>query len=87
MREWPMRWRGRIAAGARRRRRLKNIRRLRDGAHAVVTGQQVGLFGGPLLSLFKVASVLALAKQVESCRRRVRAGVLDGERKTTIWPK
>ena len=45
---------------------LKNIRRLREGAHAVVTGQQVGLFGGPLLSLFKAASVLALAKQVES---------------------
>ncbi len=45
---------------------LQNIRRLREGAHAVVTGQQVGLFGGPLLSLFKVASVLALAKRVES---------------------
>ena len=45
---------------------LTNIRRLRDGAFAVVTGQQVGLFGGPLLSLFKAASVLALAKQVES---------------------
>jgi bacillithiol synthase len=45
---------------------LANIQRLREGAHAVVTGQQVGLFGGPLLSLFKAASVLALAKQVES---------------------
>ncbi len=45
---------------------LKNIHRLRDGAFAVVTGQQVGLFGGPLLSLFKAASVLALAKQVEA---------------------
>ena len=45
---------------------LKNIQRLREGAHAVVTGQQVGLFGGPLLALLKVASVLALAKQVES---------------------
>lgn len=44
---------------------LRNIRRLRDGAFAVVTGQQVGLFGGPLLSLLKTASVLALAKQVE----------------------
>ena len=29
-------------------------------------GSKSGLFGGPLLSLFKVASVLALAKQVES---------------------
>ena len=44
---------------------LRNIQRLRDGAFAVVTGQQVGLFGGPLMSLFKAASVLALAKQVE----------------------
>jgi bacillithiol biosynthesis cysteine-adding enzyme BshC len=44
---------------------LRNIQRLRDGAYAVVTGQQVGLFGGPLMSLFKAASVLALAKQVE----------------------
>lgn len=44
----------------------RNIQRLREGASAVVTGQQVGLFGGPLLSLFKAASVLALAKQVES---------------------
>jgi bacillithiol synthase len=44
---------------------LRNIQHLRDGAYAVVTGQQVGLFGGPLMSLFKAASVLALAKQVE----------------------
>ncbi len=44
---------------------LRNIQRLRNGAFAVVTGQQVGLFGGPLLSLLKAASVLALAKQVE----------------------
>src|SRR5690242_16031140 len=27
---------------------LENIARLRDGAFAVVTGQQVALFGGPL---------------------------------------
>ena len=38
---------------------------MREGAFAVVTGQQVGLFGGPLMSLFKVASALALAKQVQ----------------------
>ena len=47
-------------------RTLSNIRRLRNSAHAVVTGQQVGLFGGPLLGLLKAASVLALAKQVQS---------------------
>jgi bacillithiol biosynthesis cysteine-adding enzyme BshC len=45
---------------------LRNIQRLRGGAFAVVTGQQVGLFGGPLLSMLKAASVLALAKQVEA---------------------
>ncbi len=44
---------------------LRNVQRLREGAFAVVTGQQVGLFGGPLMSLFKVASALALAKQVQ----------------------
>ena len=44
---------------------LGNIQKLREGAHAVVTGQQVGLFGGPLLSLLKAASVLALAREVE----------------------
>ena len=45
---------------------LQNIQRLRNGAFAVVTGQQVGLFGGPLMSLLKAASVLALATQVEA---------------------
>jgi bacillithiol biosynthesis cysteine-adding enzyme BshC len=45
---------------------LANIRKFREGAHAVVTGQQVGLFGGPWLSLLKAASVLSLAKQVEA---------------------
>ena len=45
---------------------LRNIQRLKNGAFAVVTGQQVGLFGGPLLSLMKAASVLALARQVEA---------------------
>jgi bacillithiol biosynthesis cysteine-adding enzyme BshC len=44
---------------------LANIERLHEGAHAVVTGQQVGLFGGPLMSLLKAAAVLSLAKQVE----------------------
>ena len=44
---------------------LSNIERLHEGAHAVVTGQQVGLFGGPLMSLLKAAAVLSLAKQVE----------------------
>lgn len=44
---------------------LRNVQRLREGAHAVVTGQQVGLFGGPLLSFLKAASALALAQQLD----------------------
>ena len=40
-----------------------NIERLRQGALAAVTGQQVGLFGGPLFSIFKALTAVKLAKQ------------------------
>jgi uncharacterized protein YllA (UPF0747 family) len=40
-----------------------NIDKLRGGARAVVTGQQVGLLGGPLLTLLKAATAVARAKQ------------------------
>ncbi|HWZ01591.1 MAG TPA: bacillithiol biosynthesis cysteine-adding enzyme BshC [Edaphobacter sp.] len=40
-----------------------NIEKLRAGARAVVTGQQVVLFGGPLLTLLKAATAVARAKE------------------------
>ncbi|MEE8152283.1 MAG: bacillithiol biosynthesis cysteine-adding enzyme BshC [candidate division NC10 bacterium] len=46
---------------------LESIPRLRDPqAVTVVTGQQVGLFGGPLYTLYKALTALELARQVES---------------------
>jgi bacillithiol synthase len=42
---------------------LENIRRLRAGAAAAVTGQQVGLFGGPVFSLYKALSAVKLADE------------------------
>ncbi len=42
---------------------LANVERLRQGARAVVTGQQVGLLGGPLLVLEKAATAVARARE------------------------
>src|SRR6185312_11404918 len=42
---------------------LANIERLRQGAPAVVTGQQVGLFGGPTFVLLKALTAAILAEK------------------------
>jgi bacillithiol synthase len=42
---------------------LANLDRLRRGACAVVTGQQVGLFGGPAYSLYKALSAVKVAEE------------------------
>jgi len=41
---------------------LTNIEKLRAGATAIVTGQQVTLFGGPLFTLLKAATAICKAK-------------------------
>ena len=45
---------------------LDNIDRFRRGASVAVTGQQVGLFGGPLFSLFKALTAVKLADEATS---------------------
>lgn len=45
---------------------LESLAKFEAGALAAVTGQQVGLFGGPLFTVFKVLSAVRLAQEATS---------------------
>jgi bacillithiol synthase len=45
---------------------LANLDRLRKGAFAVVTGQQVGLFGGPMFAIYKALTAVKLAEEASA---------------------
>ncbi|MBT9330067.1 bacillithiol biosynthesis cysteine-adding enzyme BshC [Paracidobacterium acidisoli] len=45
---------------------FENIERLRTGTGAIVTGQQVTLFGGPLFTLHKIATAIRKAQDTDS---------------------
>lgn len=42
----------------------KNLERLKDGAVAVVSGQQVGLFSGPAYSVYKALTAVQIAQEL-----------------------
>jgi bacillithiol biosynthesis cysteine-adding enzyme BshC len=52
-------------AGGASAKTFENLEKFRSGACAAVTGQQVGLFGGPVFSLYKALSAVKLAHEAE----------------------
>ena len=54
----------------------KSIDQLVSGALCVITGQQVGLFGGPLYTVYKALAAVSWARELaDKLERDIRAGL------------
>ena len=66
---WPARWRGSSRRAAPRARPSSRCELAAPDAVAVVTGQQAGLFGGPLYVLHKAVAAVKIAEALRDRRR------------------